>query len=323
MSNKTKVLIIFVITLLLVVISVGGYGYLKKMRQVSQEKIGQNVAQDTKEDAATKEPEKRDLDENVSKEIKDDNPNSADNLKKGICGKNDIAKGKTLEAGKQYVTRIQNIDQSAVAYYNHYLFCKLFTGADVNGVLAGIINSDSGGFSQKDFASEWFIKLKASNDIFKSKSCDSQEVSMAVFDYKRALLSPKEGSAPSNLPDNINGGLRSNLVNISSADLCGFFKRTSGVVDRLERDNFCAGNLECQGLLKDDTDVCSGFGNDADRKMCVDSVLYFRALRNNDPSACSKVETFHRNIACQAYFLKNDAGMCDGLSNDINEKFCK
>ncbi len=239
-----------------------------------------------------------------------------------ICGRESIKNTKPIEDGKIYVTRVSGADQNSVAYYNDYLLCKMFITEKTASIAEDFIGTENN-FSQSSFAENFFTEFSSWGAIFKSSDCGSVEVSNAVSNMKKAVLSPAENSAPADLSNDINIKFSNNLRNVSSADLCGFFKRNADTIAKFEKEDFCAGDLYCQATIKDDINVCAGLASEDDKKSCRDNTWYQRALRSNNIATCANVESSQQNIACQAYFLNQFSNMCDGLINTINDKFCK
>lgn len=250
-------------------------------------------------------------------------PKSDSEMTMDICDRQGVVNRRPVEAGKAYATRPASADQSAQSQYNDYLFCTMFlserNGSPAEGFIEG---SDS--FSQAVFARESFVSLDALNDIFGSDSCESEGVDAAVTRIKRTAFEPEEGAFPKDLQNEFVGGFEENLRNISSADLCGLFKRVPSVLERLKGADFCSGNPDCLALMNDDEALCDGIatGVDSDKTACRDTVRYHRALQSGDISECSEVELSYKNIACQAYFLGEHADMCDGLVNGFHEASC-
>ncbi len=300
MSNKIKVVLLGTVTVIILVVSLGVFFY-QKQQSLSQNSLQQNQS-------ANQAADQGELPRVYEKPI--------------ICSKSDIANLAKLDSNKQYIFMPDGEAQSDISSYNNYLFCKLFLKNSSADMLDDLIGN-SNDFSQKAYMQQWFAKLNSLNVIFKNVDCGSSDVNIAVNKYKKAILEPLSESAPINLSDNLTSNIKTNLSNISSLDLCGFFKRTPETVAKLKKDDFCAGSFECNALMNDDIEICTKLSNEGDVEMCKDNIWYQRALGGDDIGMCSNIKSFNMNIACQVYFIDNDS-MCDGMANDISNKFfCK
>lgn len=319
MSGKMKLVLMSAGLVLVLAVVVGSAFYFMKGREVSREGtsstgVGTESADGT-EDVGSK----------------SDSPTSAPSTiirtaeKSFICKRKGIENLKPIEADKKYVTRIPGAEQNDGAYYNDYLFCTSFLDGR-KGVPTEDYVEGSDSISQRSMANKWFAEFSVWNDIFGSSDCGSHEVDISVNRFKQLLLSQDgNAAAQGGFQNTFQDGFRTNLANISSADMCGFFKRVPETLFRLRAADFCSGNFECQALMDDDTSLCDrmDFGIDSDKAACRDNVWYQRALKSGDVKKCTNMETSYKNIACQAYFLGKYTDMCNGLINDINEKFCK
>lgn len=310
MSKKTKIILVCVFLLLVISLGVGVFLYFKKTQQVK------------KDDAVAVSVKENPKNINPTNLPKPDNQPSLPGDRGVICGSDAIKNLKQLENNKRYLTRVQGADQSAPAYFNDYLLCALFV-KDQSSVTHGEFFGKADGFSQASFANNFFAEFSSWGAIFKSVDCSSAQASDAVANLKKAVLSPTENSAPADLSNSADTKFMANLRDVSSPDLCGFFKRNAEVIARFEKQDFCAGDIYCKATIADNVDTCKGLVSDDDKRSCRDNVWYQRALRNNDMNLCSNVETAQQNIACQAYFLGDNSDMCNGLINEINDKFCK
>jgi len=240
-----------------------------------------------------------------------------------LCGRPSISGRASLGEGKSYVVSQSTAERGMQAYYDDYLFCTMFLNEE--GRPAEPFVEDAGDdFSKEAFDRGLYAFFSSLNGMFRAGDCASPEVDVMASRFKSSVLSPEEGSVPSDLENDL-GGFEENLRNVSSADLCGLFTGNTDAVNRLRSVDFCAGNLDCQALMDDDIDQCDRIdtGVADDSASCRDVIRYRRAVRSGDASMCSLVQDPHRNIACQAYFFGEYPDMCDGLANGFSDKFCR
>ena len=306
MFDQRKIILGLVLFVLVLAIGFGGYAYYQKNRQIGQKNT-----------------------DNILKNSGGQNPKAGpeEELRKNICNQGEITTAKT-EKNQKYLTgsEIETQSKSPIQdRYNDYLFCKLFSGAEVDKTLQDFKTKDDleEGFSSKEFAKSRSTILNAVSIIFKSKDCNSAEVAAAVAEYKKTQLSPDAGTLLPSLPDNRSAKFKNNLANISSTDFCGFLKREPRVLEKIKNDNFCLENTECRASLEDDLKLCDEPKEEDDKKTCVDGMWHLRALRNNDESLCANVKIFHKNIACKAYFLEKRQDMCNGLAENLSTNLCR
>jgi hypothetical protein len=234
-------------------------------------------------------------------------------LKSLVCGGEDIKNIKPIENNKEYVTMSSSVAQVEAYHYNDYLFCKMFSGGQSGDILTSFIGSSDGNFSRSSFASRRFIETNTINTFLKSKDCNSKEVEDAVNGLK-GVISETSGNSFEN-----------SFKNVSSSDICEFFKKVPATLNKLEASNFCSGSMDCQALMDNNIALCDNIKSEAEgsKVECKDTFLYQQALLNGDVTACLKLATPYKQIACQTYFLENRADMCDGLLNEINDSVCK